>query len=35
MVNKFHTFVHLIKDLCLNYENVLEREAWVFETFLV
>lgn len=32
---KFHTFAHLIKSLCLNYEDVLEHEAWVFGTFHV
>lgn len=34
-VYKFCTFIYLIKSLCLNYENVLEKEAWVFGTFSI
>lgn len=34
-VYKFCTFIYLIKSLCPNYENVLEKEAWVFGTFSI
>lgn len=33
-VYKFCTFIYLIKSWCLNYENVLENEAWVLEPLL-
>lgn len=34
-VYKFRTFMYLIKSLCLNYENVLDNEAWVWGTFSI
>lgn len=33
-VYKFCSFIYLIKSLHLNYENVLENEAWGFGTLV-